>query len=260
MKEINLPDSVWLSIDKYRKLNLGGKEVTCPYFINAHRVKDLRAMVGKGTPEEIELEAKMWEKLKGVKFEKMKEEEIRQFLIDRGIGIDCSGFVMHILNEWHLNETGKPIWGKMKIPNKTILGKISYFLKPVQKLGAEIISNEENSKKIKINKTLPGDVIRSKWKKKNSRHILLITKVLKDDSGNTKEIHYINSTEQYGKNNGVREGMIEIVDPNLPLQDQKWIDPDVDGSNHTYEGFLVHVEDNGIRKINALKKMQSKLQ
>ncbi len=259
MNELVLPESIWKIINKYKALNLGGKDVRCPYFINVRKAKDLRAMVGKGTPEEIELEAKMWEKLKGADFNEMTEKEIRQFLIDRGIGIDCSGFIMHVLNEWHLEVIGKPIWGKFKIPNKSIIGKISYVLKPVQKLGAEIMTNSENAKKVSINKVKPLDVIRSKGKKKNSHHIMLVTKVVKDDNGNTREIHYINSSEQYGDDNGTREGKIVIKDSTEPLQNQEWIDPDKDGTNHTYEGFLVQVKDNGIRRLNALKDLQKKI-
>ncbi|MCA9386538.1 hypothetical protein KC669_00740 [Candidatus Dojkabacteria bacterium] len=256
MQELNLPEIAWQTIDGYRQLSLGGKQIACPYFINIHKAKDLRAMVGKGTPEEIEIEAKMWEKLKGVKFDNMSVSEIRQFLIDRGIGIDCSGFVMHVLNEWYRNHYKKPIWGKLTIPNKSILHKISYILKPVQKLGAEIITNKENSKVIKIKDALPGDLIRSKWKRQNGHHVLLISRVLKDDNGHVTEIDYINSTEQYGNENGVRIGKIKITNQNGKLQDQHWIDEDTDGTNHTYEGFMVNVEDNGIRRIRAMEKLQ----
>lgn len=254
METLELPKEVYEIIDGYKKLNLGGKEVACPYYINIHKAKDLRAMVGKGTPEEIEMEARMWEKLKGVNFDSMSEEEIRQFLIDRGIGIDCSGFIMHVLNEYHLKKFQKPIWGKIKPGNQSFLGKLSYMLKPVQKLGAEIITNKQNSEEIKIKDVKPGDVIRSKGKKKNSHHIILVSSVKKEGK-EVKEIEYIQSYEHYGKNNGIREGKIIIKDQNLPLKDQEWVDPDVDGINHTFEGFMVNVEDNGLRRIKATEEL-----
>jgi hypothetical protein len=258
MKTYELPKAAKKIIQEYFELKLNGKTIPCPYYINTSRKKDLRAMVGKGTPEEIIMEAKIWEKLKGVNFSKMTEEEIREFLRERGIGIDCSGFVLHVLNEWHKDKKKRPIWGKLTPSNKSFIHRLAYILKPVQRLGAEIITNDENSIPVSINEVMPGDVIRSKWKKKNSHHILLISKVTKDEGGNTKEIEYVNASEQYGKNDGVRYGKIVIKDPNQPLQNQGWIDPDTDGTNHTYEGFLVNIEDNGLRRIKAMEELVDK--
>ena len=58
---------------------------------------------------------------------------------------------MHVLNSWYKSEKGRSIWGKMKPYSKTLLHKIAYKLKPVEKLGAEIITNDLNSIKIAIN-------------------------------------------------------------------------------------------------------------
>lgn len=251
----SLPESAQKVVDRYLNLQLGGKSVIAPYYINIQRKKDLRALVGKGTPEEMEMEAKIWEKLKGVNFSEMSEFDIRNFLMQRGIGIDCSGFIMHVINSWYKAERGKTIWGKMKPYTRSLLHKLAYKLKPVEKLGAEIITNENNAIKININDVLPGDVIRSKWKRKNAHHILLVSKVTYDENSNVSEIEYVNSTEQYGDNNGVRSGKIVIKDPNLPLEKQKWIDSDENGVNHTYEGFLFNVEDNGLRRIKAMQEI-----
>ena len=259
MTELVLPDNLWAIINKYKKLKLGGKDVSCPYFINTRKAKDLRAMVGKGTPEEIEFEAKIWEKLKGVNFNQMNEGEIRQFLIDRGIGVDCSGFIMHVLNEWFLLKTNKSIWGKLKIPDKNLIAKISYFFKPIQKLGAEIITNNENTSKVNLNEVIPLDLIRSKGQKQNAHHVLLITKVKKDQDKKTKEIHYINSNEKYDKQNGIREGKIIINNPDKNLELQNWIDNDDNGANHVLDGYLKNIKDNGIRRLNAIKELQEKI-
>lgn len=251
-----LPENAQKIIDQYFHLKLDGKEVACPYFINLKRKKDLRAMMGKGTPEEIEMEAKIWEKVKGVEFENMNESEIRKFLMERGIGIDCSGFVVHVLNNWYKAETGKSIWPKMKIYNKSIAYRIAYFLKPVEKLGAEIITGELNADKIEISDVKPGDLIRSKWSRPNAHHVMMISKVDRDDSGKVTELEYVNSTEQYGDANGVRYGKIRIKDEFKPLQDQEWLDYDENGINPAYEGFLYEVEDNGLRRVRAIKNLQ----
>lgn len=245
-------DAAIAQIERYKNLQLGGKLVTCPYYMNLARAKDLRAMVGKGLPEEIEIEARIWEKLKGVDFELMTEKEIKDFLKNRNIGIECSGFVVHVLDKVVKATKGKHIWRFLKLPKKGLLHKIAYVLKPVEKLGADIITNDENSVHVDVKDVQPGDLIRSKWKRKNSHHVILVYKVVKNDEGKVEEIHYVNSTEQYGDANGVREGYIRVTDESKQLQDQEWIDFDENGINHTYEGFMVEVADNGLRRLKCM--------
>ena len=253
MKELKAPQTVFDEIDKYRKLQLGNKEVVCPYYINLKRAKDLRAMVGKGTVDEIVQEAKIWEKLKGVNFNEMSESEIREFLMNRGIGIDCSGFILQVLNAYYKSKTGKNIWKKFKPFNRSFMGRIGFLLKPVEKLGAEIMSNEENAVPVKTKDVKPLDVIRMKWKKKNSHHILLIVGVEKNDKDEVTKIEYAHSIPKFGDKSGVKFGEIEITDQEKDLKDQNWLEEDENGVKHTYEGYMIQVEDNGIRRLGALR-------
>jgi hypothetical protein len=255
MKILKLNPKAEEIIQKYLNLNLGGKQINTPYYMNLKKSKDLRAMVGKGTPEEIELETKIWAKLKNVNLTDLNTEQIREFLISRDIGIDCSGFIVHVLNAWYKAETGKNMWKKLEPMNTSIFGKIAYKLKPVEKLGAEILTNKINSREVNLIDVAPGDVIRSKWKRKNSHHIMLIYKVTTDDNNNPIELEYVNSTEQYGNQNGVRFGKIIINNLNLPLEKQDWIDNDENNVNHTLEGYLVQLEDNGIRRLKPLENL-----
>jgi hypothetical protein len=251
-----LPPKLQEEIDRYKNINLGGKSVVCPYYINLIKKKDLRVMLGKGTPEEIEMEAHIWEKIKGVDFEEMSEEEIRQFLIDRGIGIDCSGFVVHVLNEWHRKTKGKSIWKNLKSARKGFFGNLVYKMRPVENLGANVLTSDLNAVPIKVKDVMPGDVIRAKWKRQNAHHILLVSKVEKDDeTGEVKLIEYTHSTPFYGKNNGVKTGQIEIIEEKLPLKDQKWTEVDENGVNFTYEGFMIKVEDNGLRRLKMIAEL-----
>lgn len=249
---LTIPETVQKEIDRYKNLKLGDKQVRTPYYMNLKRSKDLRAMVGKGTPEEIEMEARIWEKLKGEDFSKMNEKEIRDFLVNRGIGIDCSGFIIHVLNSWHREKNGKNIWKGLKSGNKSFLHRISYLLKPVEKLGAEIITNAENTHKVEIKDVLPADVVRLKWKRKNSHHILLVTEVEKDESGVVKKIGYTHSIPFYGEESGIKTGEIIITDQNKPLESQNWTEKDEKGVNHVFEGYMIEVEDNGLRRLKCL--------
>ncbi len=249
-----IPDVVKNLINSYKKLKLGNKEVVTPYYINDKRRKDLRAMVGKGTPDEIEVEAKIWEKVKGVDFDNMSPDEIKEFLINRGIGIDCSGFVVHLLNVWHKEKENKPLWGELTPLQKSPIWKLRYFLRPAENMGADIVTDDDNSIAVELNDVRPGDLIRSKGKKNNAHHVMLVSEVTRDDSKeNTPvtQIKYIHSSPYFGKENGIREGVINILDINKPLQDQEWLESDEDGVKHTLEGYKINVEDNGIRRLKC---------
>jgi hypothetical protein len=255
MTEYKLPDVAIEAIRLYQSLDLGGKKIVCPYYINTKRNKDLRAMVGKGTPDEIITEARIWEKLKGVNFDSMSVDEIRQFLVDKGIGIDCSGFVLHTLDYWYKKTTGNHIWTVLKVPGGGFYSRLRYKLRPVEQLGANTITGDINSDPVSLNDVRPGDVIRSKWKKTDTHHIQLISRVVKDDNGNTTLIEYTHSTPYYGKANGVKTGEIRITDLNKTLKEQEWLEKDEHGVNFSYEGFLNNVEDNGLRRVRAMAKL-----
>jgi hypothetical protein len=251
---IELPEVAKSAIESYQKLELGGNQVECPYYMNIKRHKDLRSMVGKGTAEEIVMESKIWEKLKGISFDKMSEAEIRQFLIERGLGIDCSAFVVHVLDAWFRSVKKKHIWSCLKIHSPSFLHKIAYKLKPVEKLGADVLTSEINCERIELNDVKPGDLVRSKWKRRNAHHVLIVSKVEKEN-GVLKRIEYVESTPFYGDKNGVLFGEIEITDSSKPLQDQNWLTKDENGVNFTYEGFLEQVEDNGLRRLRCMKNI-----
>lgn len=242
-------------IQNYMNIKLGNKFASCPYYINLSKKKDLRVMMGKGDPSEIEMEAKIWAKIKGIDFKSMSEEQLREFLIDRGIGIDCSGFVVHVLDGFYKYKTGKHIWRKLKVPEKDFWSWLKFILRPVEKLGANILTNSENAFAIEIKDVRPGDVIRCKWKKKNSHHILLVTEVDRNNAGEVTKIGYTHSTPFYGDANGVRHGEIIINNQNEPLEKQKWTEVDENGVNFTFEGYLVMLEDNGLRRLKVLEKL-----
>jgi hypothetical protein len=95
---LSLPTAVFELIDAYMNLPLGGKAVPCPYHMNVRKERvGLRVLVGKGDPKEIVQEVKIWSKIKDFDLDKATNSQIREFMIDRSIGIDCSGFIVHIM-------------------------------------------------------------------------------------------------------------------------------------------------------------------
>ena len=84
--------------------------VRCPYYINKRKNTrgQLRVLAGKGSPEEIVEEAKIISIQYHLGFFEsgnlgtFNADTIRHFLADHGLGIECSGFVTHILRAHYL--------------------------------------------------------------------------------------------------------------------------------------------------------------
>lgn len=247
-----LPPSAYKVIDEYLNLPLGGKKVVCPYYINPKSQRaGLRVLVGKGDPGEIAREMNVIAQLKSVDLNVLNEHEIRLLMQDSHVGIDCSGFISHIVNYWLKNQGDKPLINYIKFENNNILHKLKRKFRPVEQLGAKLITNLENCKEIKdLNEIRPGDFIRSKGLRKNSHHIILISEVTLEDDIVT-ELEYVHSIKGYNAENGVRFGKILISDNKKNLEDQIWTEVQ-DSRNWTYEGYTSDLEDNGIRRLKRV--------
>lgn len=249
--KLKLSESADQVINEYLKLPIGGKEVVCPYHINKRKERvGLRALVGKGDPGEIVKEVKVWAKLKDFDLFKATPDQIRQFMVDRSIGIDCSGFIVHLLGYILKTERKKRLWQYMKFSDNSLIARVRRSFRPIENLGANTLTNLDNCIEVKdINKVLPGDLIRSKGLVKNSHHVIIVYSVTKDGE-KVSEIEYVHSRMHYGNNNGIAFGKILISDTKLPLEKQKWTEVQ-EGKNWTLDGFLKDRPDNGIRRIKA---------
>jgi len=253
MKEIlEIPESAKLVINEYNTLPIGEKAVKVPYFMNIKKRRaGLRVLVGKGDPGEIVREVYVTSQVKGFDLNKASIDQIRKFMIDSNIGIDCSAFIVHIYNSWLRSENKSPLINYLRFPKNDFVQKLKRFLRPVENIGANLLTGDLNAKKItKVNDIVPGDLIRSKGRHKNSHHVLLIIRVMKEDN-QVREIDYIHSTKEYGSENGIRQGKIIVTDTNKALKDQEWQEIQ-NIRNWTHEGFLRENEDNGVRRIEKL--------
>ena len=123
-KQISLPNGTKEIIKSYFELPLGGKKVKCPYFMNLKGERaGLRVMIGKGTVEEIVHEVMVWAQLKGVGLNKMSTEEIRSFMIKKGIGIDCSGFAVYVLDAWFKEIYHAHLWESLHYKDNSFFEK-----------------------------------------------------------------------------------------------------------------------------------------
>ncbi len=256
-------------IHDYLNLPFSGiSGVRCPYFNNArlHQRGQLRVLIGKGTPKEIVEEAKVisTQYHAGI-FDKtgnccihnehtgtpVTNENIRKFLIDNNLGVDCSGFVSQVLRV-HFKETKKIDFVKKLyiISPKNILRWLISKLRPIESISVNTYANNVNTTVITdITQIEPGDLIAMlETGPQNKRnHILLIT----NNDGRT--INYVHSRAWSSEGNcghGVAEGKIIISNPDKNILEQEWIEKDCAGDkNETY----VEAKNARLLEIRRLK-------
>jgi hypothetical protein len=233
-------------LEGYFELDFYGHKVVAPYFINTKRRKDLRALVGKGTPEEMVLETKVWAQVRGIDLHSAGPDRIRQLMQEVGIGIDCSGLVAHALNNYCRKERGFSITRKVNYRNHGPRAILARLFRPIENLGADDLTSELNCEVLKVNEVRPGDLIRGIGKQRNAFHVAIVTKVAAD------RIDYIHSHRLYGQENGVRKGSVQIVDPSKSFLEQNWLEVHTDGRNYLLEDLTAEPEDSGFRRLRAI--------
>ncbi|MEI7578795.1 MAG: hypothetical protein WCJ58_02015 [bacterium] len=242
-------------INEFQELHFYEKKVLCPYFMNIRKQRGgLRVLVGKGDPGEIVREVIVWAKVKHFDLQKANPDQIRIFMINQNIGIDCSGFITHVINYWLHEQGDKPLIKSLVFKNNDPISRLKRLLRPVENIGANLITAEDNCEKIEQVKDIaPGDLIRLKGRLKNSHHVMLVFSVTKENEL-VKEFQLVESTKDYGKGNGIRFSKVIITDQNLGLKEQTWTDIDPETQrNWTYENLLKEYEDNGIRRLKRVK-------
>ena len=218
-----LPQSALNVIDAYWRLKATENTyVRCPYFRNPKSGRDrwgLTAYSGKGSPQEIEDELRIIEKLEGVEFSKMQEFQIRDIMKKRRLGIECSGFIVRVLDAWTRERYRKPIYSLLNF-NTSGLGWIYSKLRPYTHIDVETLVHSKNAYEIEdAQDIIPGDIIRFN---SNIDHAILVTRVERNDGGGIKKIDYAESIlEENGE--GVKRGVIEFIYPaSGDLVSQSW--------------------------------------
>jgi len=244
-------------IHKYENLDLPSS-VKCPYH-NNRRTKlkaGLRVLSGKGFPEEISDEAKLISLREKVDLKNLSKEETTKFLVEHGLGIDCSGFAFWILNE-ELKAQGKG--GLVKniriASNRNILRKLIARFRPAENTGVRTLSDNENSQRVEITDARPADIIimlRDDEDGKYNDHILIVKETHLDNQGKAQSIEYIHSIDwpSDGKyNTGIACGRIDI---NGNLMNSTWSERNTDPTrNYTY----IKAQNAKVLEIRRLKAL-----
>src|SRR3989339_1439893 len=150
--------------------------VRCPYFNNARAGTrgQLRVLIGKGSPKEIVEEAKIIsiQYCKGIfdvngmccihpdQNEHPEASCLYRFLIDNNLGVDCSGFITHVLTAHYKEAKG------INLPKKIIMTlKLNFFkkliakLRPIEHINVGAYAIDPISAIIKLKDAQPGDLI-----------------------------------------------------------------------------------------------------
>jgi hypothetical protein len=209
--------------------------VWCPYFNNAKvgQRGQLKVLVGKGTPQEIVEEAKIIsiQYKQNILSPDVSAEDIRKFLIENNLGIDCSGFITNVLQAEFLTKHIDLVKQIFITPKKNILRWLISKLRPVEQISVAVLAHEKNTETIELPNVQAGDLIMllKTGLKKTRDHILLVTKTTPD------MIYYTHarawsSEGRYG--HGVTNGTITITDPGKVLLDAIWEEKNLKNENN----------------------------
>ncbi len=212
-------------ITDYLNLPFPTQGVRCPYFNNA-RVRQrgqLKVLIGKGTPQEILEEARIIAtQYKQDIFTFTDPEQIRKFLIEHRLGIDCSGFITGVLKEEYAAK-GADLTKRIFITPKTnVLRWLISRLRPVEQISVNVYANDKNTEIIyNLSEIKAGDLIvmLKTGPNKNHDHILLVT----ETNGNVIQYAHARAWSSEGRyGHGVAAGTITLTEPDKSILYQTW--------------------------------------
>ena len=258
MKEKTLSQPAREMIKSYSNLDIGSKPVACTYF-NNRRTKvrgGVRAKVGKGSPEEIKKEAKISAKKEGLNLEQKSAKNIKEFLVEKNIGVDCSAFAYYVLNAEVKAKKQESLKENINFPNKNWLRKLIIKFRTIENINTEVLSHPQNSTGLELVRVKPGDFVSIlKSGQDNDRdHILVIHKV-KYKQEKLQKIHYTHSfrwSSDGEYNHGIKKGKILIKDIDKSLLQQEWIEKSKKNKNNETYQRAKNAEILSLRRLNIL--------
>ncbi len=230
MKTLNLPRKTKQLFNHYLNIRVGQKKLVCPYYQNLRKQTKPPVFSGKGTPAEIETEVNKLLKIKS-SIVNYNDNSTRLALVEADLGIDCSGFVVNLVNQFLLDTLKVSLFSVIP-PSAFPMPKWLIFkLRPRTNLSAHKLAWPPISNLIEFSETQPGDFL-----KVGKGHIAIVIKTIKEKK-QLQKIVYAHSTPDYGLDFGVRQGEIIITDLKKSLADQKWTETDQNGVNWTKSDF-----------------------
>lgn len=242
-------------IDDYTSMQLGGQNVLCPYYNNKHAGvrAGLRVNIGKGSPKEIKEEAELVALKDKIQLNTLDQKALRVFLQKHNLGIECSGFVFHVLDAEMQARTGKTLKRHIAFPGTyNLLRVMIRKLRPVENTNVTILADRKNSHTILLEHVSPGDMIIMKGFTQGAGirdHVLIVTEV---DNNTITYAHSIRQSTDKADEHGVRYGRIIITDRQKPITAQQWIEQGKQGDRNKTWARAKHSRYCKIHRLNLL--------
>ncbi|MFA6315461.1 MAG: hypothetical protein WC648_03805 [Candidatus Paceibacterota bacterium] len=226
-------------IEQYRNLPLGNTVSSVPYYNNKkNRARAaLKTFIGKGSPHNIVEEVESIMIKSHIVPETLDGLSLKKIMVDNNIGIECSGFVYHVLEAENQQKNHGPLAKKLSFPNcHGLIGKFRCSIRPVENCDVSTFSHKDNSHEIKLSDIVPGDFISMIGDQEESEHdhIMIIDQV--EYEGSLPKIIYYSHAAAYPEDgllgSGVKKGTITVNDINKPITLQLWTEEGREGQNN----------------------------
>jgi len=242
--------------EEYINFEVLGKRFSVPYAISHNptpayagegRTSAHANYGGKGTPAEIRQTLIRVAKQSKFSLDTSSADQIRDFMVKHGIGVDCSGFVYNVLDEY-LRASGQPgLAGRIRrFPGlKGRADSLLFRSRAVRRASASTLTSDLNTTHIeKAAEIKPGDMLRLTHASWAGNHIAIVVEVT------PKLITYAHSSV-YTPVTGTHFGQIKIVDKSLGLEKQRWLEQTSDGKNYGQDAF-VPARGDAVRRLKSL--------
>ncbi len=224
----NLLDGTRGVVDAYTSLPT--LSISTPYYNNrSHGQRAaFRALIGKGTPEEISEEFSLMLLKERKVLENMSFEDRTKYAVTHNLGIDCSGFVFHVMNTLCHETHRKGLRAYISFPRSwNIVRRLIARFRVAENTSVYVLSHDANSIPVSVQDARPGDVVTflaTKREERSRDHIVLIDSVTKHENGTTSLtfVHAIRHPEDGLYNHGIKRGEITVTNPNGLIQEQVW--------------------------------------
>jgi hypothetical protein len=204
-KTTTLPPKTSSLLENYLTLPFNKTKIACPYWVNDLEKGIRGPYSGKGTPKQLVAASYRRARKLGINLDKLSKSRLKKFLEENMIGIDCSGFVFHLMNMFDKENGGdgitKKYLGYVRLPGWRASWKVN----------SSTLSSSTFTRKIKLKDINPGDIIRLFA----GKHIAFVVRV------NKNSVTYTHCSN-YSRVKGCHLDRIIIKDWSKDLQFQDW--------------------------------------
>lgn len=218
-------------LNAYTSFQINGVEVPIPYYLSKERFRYWESS-GKGSPEVIYVETLKKAQQQGVDLAHASQGEIYKFMQRNRIGVECSGFVYHLLDAYVYAERGTSLSQYLhRFPG--IIGAIEKRLlsaKRERRINVRTLTSDINSREVENLQDIQiGDTIRMSGTVPGD-HILIIVGLEHNEHDQLTRLTYAHSSGKDTIKRGPHTAQILINDPNQPLKQQEWQEKRTNGT------------------------------